>query len=187
MYIPSKELIQTLLEGYNILMEAQYQAVKTTLAPHTYYSPRWKELSPEEVHVREVAYSIKNADSPYMKEAAKDMAKLVQPNSILVPLPTSKGDTSANKKLANEIAALSGSKVVDILSVTPRESNLVRAKTNQTRLGARQMGMFFTSPPSTNKIYFIDNVLASGATIQAARNTLGAGVGLVYAKVPDIS
>ena len=37
-------------------------------------------------------------------------------------------------------------------------------------------------PPNLENVFFVDNVTSSGATIRAARDMLGTGRGLVYAK-----
>jgi len=170
-------LIESICLEHSILCEDVYYA-------HQYVPRSWRELTDDEEHVREVAYAIKNPSSPLVKEAAKDMAQHVKPNNVLVPIPSSKGDRSANMTLANEIAKISGAEVVDALNVkSPRESNLVRDKSGKPRLPAKKLGFGLTQSLNSTNVLFVDNVASSGASIQAAINLLNGGHGLVYAKV----
>ena len=169
----------TILEAYQIAFEAIY-------APHVYVSPRWRELTPDEVHIRDVAYSIKNGSSAMIKEAARDMAKFVDPKNILVPIPSSKGSLDANFALANEISRLTGAVVVDALGIkTPRESNRELSLAGKERLPPKKLGFNLRGSIRADRVLFIDNVSASGSTIQAACNLLNGGNGLVYAKVEN--
>jgi hypothetical protein len=185
-------LIESIALGYGVIydvpniLEAMYPAYNDVISAHVYQSPRWKDLTVEEENVRDIAYSIKNHKSDKIKEAAIDMSRYVDGNSILIPIPNSRGDTASNRLLANAIEDVTTSTVLDILGTSGnRESNLVRGKEGKPRLSPKEMGLYIKGHPTSSKIYFIDNVATSGATIQAARNLLGAGVGLVYAKVPN--
>ena len=161
----------------NHLMEAIYSA-------HPYKSPRHSELTPDEHNIRNTAYAIKKAGSPELVSAATDMAKYVNPQTILVPMPSSKGDVSANKELADAIAKISGASVVDAIGIkAPRVSNRDLELSGRTRLTAKKMGFVLRQSLDSRNVMFVDNVAASGATIQAAQNLINGGDGLVYAKV----
>ena len=45
-----------------------------------------------------------------------------------------------------------------------------------------EFGMVSTEPLDGDNVFFVDNVISSGATIRAARDAVGGGKGLVYAK-----
>jgi hypothetical protein len=119
--------------------------------------------------------------------AATDMAKYVNPDTILVPMPSSKGDVSANKELADAIAKLTGASVIDAVGLkAPRVSNRDLELSGRTRLTAKKMGFVLRQSLDSRCVMFVDNVSASGATIQAAQNLINGGDGLVYAKVEGI-
>lgn len=151
---------------------------------HPYVSPRARKLTPEEKNVRDISYAIKKPGSPQIKQAAIDMAKHVNSGHILIPIPSSKGDTSANLELSQAISKLTGAKVIDILGMkSPRESTKILETTGKSRLKAEEMGFILKEPmDSIYNVLFVDNVAASGATIQAARNLVNGGEGLVYSK-----
>jgi hypothetical protein len=111
------------------------------------------------------------------------MAELIPDNSVLVPIPNSRGDTSSNLALATAIAELTNSEVQDILTNDPRESNRMRWISGLDRNGPEKMGYRLTGRPTSNRIFFVDNVSASGASIIGAIKLIGAGRGLVYAAV----
>jgi len=162
---------------------------KDILFVHEYKSPRSRQLTDEEKRVREVAYAIKDkTELEAISTAGKEMASLVNSGNILIPIPNSKGNTEANKLLADEIATNSGATVKDILGVKkPRESNLLRSKEGKARIKPTKMGLELTDViEDARNVLFVDNVAASGSSIRAAVNLINGGRGLVYAKVPMI-
>jgi hypothetical protein len=171
-------IYESIRNGLSVIFENE-----NIIYANEYISPKMRELTDDEIDVRNTAISIKKSTSPDINKAAADMAKHVDKDNILVPIPSSKGDISANMALANAISSITGAVVVDALSILKeRQSNLELGKANRKRLGAREMGLILSQPVMANRVLFIDNVSASGASIQAAINLINGGKGLVYAK-----
>ena len=106
------------------------------------------------------------------------------PALTLVPVPSSTGSTKANAELAQAIARCygPGARVVEALRRTlPSESSCQRRRHGMPGLEARdhkfERAGFWVKLP----VFFVDNVATSGATIAAAKWTLGFGGGLVFA------
>jgi hypothetical protein len=154
-----------------------------------YVSPRQRELTSGEGEVREIAYKLKESDQQAVETAAAAMAIHVTPLSILVPIPNSKGSTESNLSLANEISRLTGASIVDALYRSePVESSMSRRLRGESGIEAHQhkMQSRVDFSPSQN-VLFIDNVLTTGRTADAARlATKGIGSLLAYAKAEEV-
>ena len=165
----------------------------TTKAARRYVSPRTRPLTSEEAQVRALAYMLKDpdCDQDIVEAAAREMAKLVEgERGYLIPVPSHTRSTLANRKLARAIAFCTGDKfeVSDVLDRKgPTESACERHRQKLPPLEP-DAHMISLHRPATitltgsEKIYFVDNVLTSGNTIEACRRAmLGLGTGLVYA------
>jgi len=140
------------------------------------------------------AYLLKAYGCPHEVtwECASQMAKLIAgENCILIPVPDSKGDTYQNQCLAHSIAnhldpkSTGCVRVKDILTRTkPTESQCARHRKGKTPLTPEQLNICTKphKPFDLRPIYFVDNVITSGATIQACHDALGFGTGLCYAE-----
>jgi len=164
----------------------------TTKAPRRYVSPRTRPLTESEAQTRALAYMLKDpdCDQDIVEAAAREMAKLVEgERGYLVPVPSHTRSTTANRRLASAIVFCTGGKfeVTDILSrKEPTESACERHRNRLPPLTAEAHQIFLhpnkITLTGTEKIYFVDNVITSGNTIEACRRAmLGLGTGLVYA------
>jgi predicted amidophosphoribosyltransferase len=166
---------------------------RTTKAARRYVSPRTRPLTSEEAQTRALAYMLKDpdCDQDMIDAAAREMARLIEgERGYLVPVPSHKRCTKANRRLANAVAHTTGYKfkTADILSrKEPAESTCERHRKRLPPLPAEAHQIFLAYPykvtlTGTDKIYFVDNVITSGNTIEACRRAmLGLGTGLVYA------
>lgn len=158
-------------------------------AVREYISPRQRKLTPEEIATRETAYALRDGKPEAVEVAAKEMAVKVPPNAILVPIPSSQGDTAANEALATRIAELSGAQVRNALTRSePAES--VREKRLRGEPGPTPEYHKFEATEDmgaeTSPFIFIDNVMTTGATFRAAQDALGGkGQGLAFARSTD--
>ena len=159
--------------------------VPPILAARRYVSPRSRPITPEEAETRRIAYAIKRGEETGV--AACEMAELLPPDLptlTLVPVPASTGSIEANLILARVIAAEYGlqARVVPALRrVVPVESSCARRRRGLPGLTAAdhkfvRVGGWFALP-----VFLVDNVATIGATLAAARQTLGSGTGLVFA------
>ncbi len=171
----------------------------TTKAACRYVSPSLRPLTPEEAGVRALAYAIKDesCDEELVRAAALPMAKLIVGESgYLVPVPNHLGRTHANYTLAKAIGfILDGTfRAVDVLTrndpgIKSPASQCERHRSRQRPLEPGELGIRRASAldnslrlTGTEKIYFVDNVITSGNTIEACRRVFfGLGTGLVYA------
>ena len=165
----------------------------TTKAARRYVSPRTRPLTSEEAQVRALAYMLKDqdCDQDLIEAAAREMARLIDGESgYLVPVPSHTQSTRPNRRLATAIAFCAGGKfqVADILARKEiTESSCVRHRNKLPPLRPEDHQIFVAFPDQialtgSEKIYFVDNVLTSGNTIEACRRAmLGLGTGLVYA------
>jgi len=166
---------------------------RTTKAARRYVSPRTRPLTSEEAQTRALAYMLKDTDcdQDLIDAAAREMARLIEnERGYLVPVPSHTRNTLANRRLASAIAFCTGGKfeVADILDRRePTESACERHRNKIPPLEPDAHRIFLHRPDKialtgTDRIYFVDNVITSGNTIEACRRTmLGLGTGLVYA------
>ncbi len=131
--------------------------------------------------VREIARELKRSNPYALKLAAEAMARAVPDGAVLVPVPGHDGRAGDTFALANEIAAITGSPVVEALRGTPR-----RAVYEQKREGvlpsASALGFRrFAALPPGREVVFVDNVVGTGTTAVAAREALGTGRVLAFA------
>ena len=165
----------------------------TAKAARRYVSPRTRPLTSEEAQIRALAYAIKDpdCDQDLIDAAAREMARLIDgERGYLIPVPSHTRSTKANRHLANAVSFCTGGKfqVADILDrKEPTDSACQRHRQKLPPLEPDAHRIFLAFPDrialtGTDRIYFVDNVLTSGNTIEACRRALlGLGTGLVYA------
>lgn len=128
---------------------------------------------------RELAHRVKQGDMNAVRQMARDMASLVPEDAILVPIPSRTGRATTTKALADEISALTGRPVVDVLQGKARPSLYEMKKSGQgipdDALSMRVVGDF----PS-GRVVLVDNVSATGATVRAARQSLPGADAIVH-------
>ena len=160
------------------------------LAARRYVSPRTRALSLQEQETRRLAYAIKATASPSadFAAAAQEMARLITGPCWLVPIPSSTGDLAANTRLCSHIAMLiPGAQVARaIVRTAPIQSQCARHRLALGPITAEAHHFKRTAKPLTlRQTYLVDNVTTSGHTLQAARDALGFGTGLVFADAAD--
>lgn len=138
----------------------------------------------------DVAKMIKQLNSDAVPEeilsAAEKMASYVPDNGVLVPMPNHHGEVNEDTDtmiLARVISEMTGRPVVAALAGADRESRFKSKENGGKGIQAEEMGFRQVEelPEGTIPI-FIDNVVGSGVTAQAARQALGGGITLAYAK-----
>ena len=159
-----------------------------------YVSPRMRRLTKEEAANRKIAYGLKEGHGWAVRKATRAMSPHVRSSDLLVPIPNSRGDTAANLKLATALAKATGAEVWDVLGRAGTvESNRERHIAGRPPLTIMQHSMtrdhrwdgwmwpLGPTPICPDSIVFIDNVVSSGSTFDAARHQLHGGWGLAFA------
>lgn len=155
---------------------------------HNYVSPRLRPLNEEENRIRDISHALAKGEDWAIQIAAKEMAGFVPPNSVLVPVPSSKGTTTPNLKLCQAICNLAGCEILDSLTSVPRESQKERRKRGLPGHAEDQIETQMIKPCDTDKhIVLIDNVRTSGATINSVLRVLPCASYLVYAQAQELN
>ena len=128
-----------------------------------------------------VAHKLKEGDTDAFDYAARQMAKLLPKNAVLVPIPGRHGTPDQTMRLCRDIASYTHLPIIDALRGNDRKSQY-EAKYKGRSLTEEQLGFNkVTSLPSDRVPYLIDNVVDTGTTAKAAVKALGGGVVLSYA------
>jgi hypothetical protein len=154
--------------------------------PDRRYVPEAEAKTPDQKETRRIAQALKQGDPEAVRLAADEMAQRVPEGSILVPIPTSIGDTGANRALADAIAERSGSTVEDVLRRNRSvEASHVRRRAGKPGLTAEEQArsLRVEGQVPEGRVFLVDNIKTTGATFAGARRVLGRDAeGLAYAQ-----
>lgn len=150
-----------------------------------YVSPRSRPLTEDEKLIRLVAYGLKIPTPAAIATAAPLMAALLVPEPCwLIPVPSSSGRTEANVALCRALKRLiPGARiVVGIRRTRPVESSCARRRRSLLGLSVEEHAFVRCCGPLLRlPVWFVDNVVTTGATLRAAHLAFGTGDGVVYA------
>ena len=128
-----------------------------------------------------VAHKLKEGDHDAMDYAARQIAKLLPQNAVLVPILGHHGKAEQTMQLARAISSYTHLPIVDALRGIERDSQYDAKKRGQT-LSGENMGFYRQKSLSTNRIpYIVDNVVDTGNTAKAAARALGCGIVISFA------
>ena len=130
---------------------------------------------------RDLAKKVKSGDAAAITQMATEMAAELElsPGSIFVPIPSSGGVATYTKQLANEIAAINGGTVSDILKGSERES-LYDTKKSGGNAAEVDFGFRLDGDAPQGNIVLVDNVMDTGETASAAFRLLPGSSVLVH-------
>ena len=135
---------------------------------------------------KQIAHGIKEGDNSSIDLAAIEMAKLVKDGDILIPIPSRTGKATTSLALANRIAELAGKgKVADVLTGKERESLYNIKKEGKELPKASELEFVLKNQDvlnGNNRVVFVDNVMGTGTTLEAAVELIPNATALVYAK-----
>jgi hypothetical protein len=149
-----------------------------------YVGIHFRSPSAEELSVRETAKNLKIPTAEAVARAAPAMARLIDGPCFLVPVPASSGNLYANLILAHAIAVLvNAARVIRaVCRDRPVESSARRRMVGLPGLSVRDHHIIRSvGPLDPLPLYFVDNVVTTGTTIEACRQAVGWGIGLAYA------
>jgi predicted amidophosphoribosyltransferase len=128
-----------------------------------------------------ISHDLKHAEKDAIHYAARKMAALVPPDSIIVPIPNHHGTAKETLFLAKAVAEYSHSSIANILIGKARESNYLMKKLGSP-LTEEQMGFQQTKPlPDGITPIIVDGVVDTGTSAKAAVHALGGGIVLSFA------
>lgn len=135
---------------------------------------------------RKIAKALKTGDPEAIATAAEKMSRHVPENAVLIPMPGRSGKVVSDSwtvKLANAIGEKTGRPVVIALEGEEHESRQEAKHRGEKGVGREDLGFRQVAeiPEGTFPI-FIDNVVGSGVTADAAREAMGGGITLAYTK-----
>ena len=129
---------------------------------------------------RQLAHMVKLGDAGAIKHMATQMAALIDFDAYLIPIPSRTGVPTTTKTLANIISDITGYPVVDILRSNAHES-LYTLKYQDKGLSVEDFGMHLISElPTHGTPVLIDNMMDTGATIDAALSVVPSAIALVH-------
>ena len=150
-----------------------------------YVSPRSRPLTEDEKLIRQVAYDLKIPTPAAIAVAAPAMAALLNREPCwLIPIPASSGITEANLELCRAMKRLipKARIVVGIRRIHPVESSCARRRRSLLGLSVEEHAFVRCCGPLLRlPVWFVDNVVTTGATLRAAHLAFGTGGGIVYA------
>jgi len=136
------------------------------------YPAKGERNTKEGKMIRDLAYGIKKGEG--LEIVAPQMAKLVNSlikNPVLIPVPNSKGDTSSNRKIIeNMLRHIPNGQMADILtSIKTSPSHELRS---QGKVGKMPIVYAKDTPDLSPNLVLIDNVITTGNTIFATHKYL---------------
>lgn len=133
---------------------------------------------------RQLSHEIKRGDMGAITLAAWEMSEWLEDwsNVALIPIPSHKGHATYTLYMAKSIGK---GEVFDILRCHERPTLYSLKRANKKVTYADLQFYCVGQVPSGKRIVFVDNVVASGITAQAAVNAVGQGTVLSfsYAKI----
>ena len=119
--------------------------------------------------VREICHGVKERDPIAIKEMADYFLNIgiITKNSVIIPAPQHTGTSVYTKQVAEIVCANTNATMLDILRCEPHETLYIQKKKGYMKAPK----MFLTSNEwveISGKMFFLDNVLATGTTFQCA-------------------
>lgn len=151
--------------------------------------------------VRQTCHAVKgDYGTRQQEEAIKTIAryfieqKIVKPGDYIIPAPQHTGRAEYTLKIAKIVANETGAIVLDILRRTPEPSLYDQKLSDKENVGGINTksapNMFLAANegqgeniPADGRLFFLDNVYATGKTFQTAKDLIGYRLmPLIYAK-----
>jgi hypothetical protein len=120
---------------------------------------------------RELAHGVKAGNERAIMQMAQEMAALLGPSDVLVPIPSRTGRATVTLAMAKEIARRSGAVVADVLRGAERTASLYDLKRRGVDVSTVDFG-YRVEGESPNNPVLIDTVLDTGATVRAAHRLM---------------
>ena len=130
-----------------------------------------------------LCHKLKENDPQAIAYCARQLAKMLPENAVVIPIPGHHGFALQTLYLAKAINEQSGGiiPVANVLKGINRVSNY-QAKKDGHPLSAEELGFHQVRTLPKEKVpYLLDNVVDTGTTAKAAVKALGGGIVLSYA------
>lgn len=130
-----------------------------------------------------LCHKLKENDSQVIDYCARQLAKMLPDNAVIVPIPGHHGYAQETLYIAKAISVQTDGKipVANVLKGNCRTSNY-QSKKEGRPLSVEELGVHQVRPLPKDKMpYLLDNVVDTGTTARAAVKAIGGGVVLSYA------
>ena len=130
-----------------------------------------------------LCHKLKENDPQAIDYCARQLAKMLPENAVIVPIPGHHGYAVQTLYLARAISeqSIGNIPVANVLKGISRVSNY-QAKKDGQPLSAEELGFHQVRTLPKGKVpYLLDNVVDTGTTAKAAVKALGGGIVLSYA------
>ena len=130
-----------------------------------------------------LCHKLKENDSQAIDYCARQLAKMLPDNAVIVPIPGHHGYAQETLYIAKAISVQTDGKipVANVLKGNCRTSNY-QSKKEGRPLSVEELRFHQVRPLPKDKLpYLLDNVVDTGTTARAAVKAIGGGVVLSYA------
>lgn len=130
---------------------------------------------------RETAHALKKGDINAIELASEHMARRVSEGDTLVPVPNHNGQAVTTLALSQAIAEKSGATVVDVLKGKNRVSSYA-TKARGIPVSQEDLTLWLVGDAPAGRVFLVDNIIATGATMRAALDHIPYASPLVFAQ-----
>lgn len=187
-----KEIIERYTKNYNLIKQSKINSLNKILdsIDESYSLTEEEEEELENVTyyadyygtsgARELSHKFKNNDPEAIEIIASKMARFINSDDDLIPIPSRSGKATNTLNLAIAISKITGSKVYNILEGKPRES-IYFIKKRGDSLSGIDFGYKLTGKAPNNPV-LIDGVYDTGTTLRNALKIIPDARIVVFAK-----
>lgn len=181
--IEKSKIENKVINYFNDTLELEELCIESGIKSKSYYNS---------INTRKYCHDIKEQkDTKKYNEALHNIAlylsSQIPENSLLIPAPNHGGEALYTKELALTIAHLSNSDFMNVLSCKPHETlyeQKKEGKEEELKFFFKSKNLedtFYAVKDNYKNIYFIDNVISTGQTFNAAQKLIPELIPCAYA------
>lgn len=118
--------------------------------------------------LRNLCHEVKEGNNEAILKSAKLLSNLIEPNSVLIPIPSHSGFATVTKELCDNIARFTHCQVLDIVRGNRLNKTMYKTKLEGGIYTEKDLGYnLLKNINNFNNIYIVDNVVDTGTTSNA--------------------